>query len=37
MPRGTKFSAERIIGNLLEADAELARGKTMPEVVRKIA
>jgi putative transposase len=36
MPRGKKFTAEQIIGKLREAEVELARGKTMPEVVRKL-
>jgi putative transposase len=36
MPRGKKFTAERIIGELREAEAGLARGKTVPEVVRKL-
>jgi len=35
MPRGKKFTAEQIIGKLREAEVELARGKTAPEVVRK--
>ncbi len=37
MPRGKKFTAEQIIGKLREAEAEagLAQGKTVPEVVRK--
>jgi len=34
MPRGTKFAAEQIIGKLREV--ELARGKTVPDVVRKL-
>jgi hypothetical protein len=33
MPRGKKFTAEQIIGKLREA--ELAQGKTVPDVVRK--
>jgi putative transposase len=36
MPRGKKFSAEQIIGKLREAEVELARGKTLPEAVRKL-
>jgi hypothetical protein len=38
MPRGKKFTAEQIIGRLREAEVEveLARGKTVPEVVRKL-
>jgi transposase-like protein len=36
MPRGKKLTAEQIIGKLREAEVELARGKTVPEVVRKI-
>ena len=36
MPRGKKFTAEQIIGKLREAEVELARGKTVPEVVRKL-
>jgi DNA invertase Pin-like site-specific DNA recombinase len=35
MPRGKNFTAEQIIGRLREAEVELARGKTVPEVVRK--
>jgi putative transposase len=34
VPRGKKFTAEQIIGKLREA--ELAQGKTAPEVVRKL-
>ena len=37
MPRGKKFPAEQIIGKLREAEIELARGKTVPEVVRRLA
>jgi len=33
---GKKFTAEQIIGKLREAEVELARGKTMSEVVRKL-
>jgi transposase len=36
MPRGKKFTAEQIIGKLRESEVELARGKTVPEVVRKL-
>ena len=36
MPRGKKFTAEQIIGKLREAEVGLARGKTVPEVVRKL-
>ena len=36
MPRGKKFTAEQIIGKLREAEVELARGKTVPDVVRKL-
>jgi len=36
MPRGTKFKAEQILGKLREAEVELARGKTVPDVVRKL-
>jgi putative transposase len=36
MPRGKKFTAEQIIGKLREAEVELAQGKTVPEVVRKL-
>ena len=36
MPRGKKHTAEQIIGQLREAEVELARGKTVPEVVRKL-
>jgi transposase-like protein len=36
MPRGKKFTAEQIIGKLRGAEVELARGKTVPEVVRKL-
>jgi len=36
MARGKKFTAEQIIGKLREAEVELARGKTVPEVVRKL-
>jgi len=35
MPRGKKFKAEQIIGNLREAEIELARGKTVPEVIAR--
>ena len=35
MPRGKKFTAEQIIRKVREAEVELARGKTVPEVVRK--
>ena len=31
-----RFTAEQIIGKLREAEVELARGKTVPEVVRKL-
>ena len=34
-PRGGKRTAEQIIGQLREAEVELARGKTVSEVVRK--
>jgi transposase-like protein len=36
MPQGKKFTAERIIGKLREAEVGLAQGKTVPEVVRKL-
>lgn len=36
MPRGKKFTAEQIIGQLREAEVGLAQGKTVPEVVRKL-
>jgi putative transposase len=36
MPRGKKFTAEQINGKLREAEVELARGKTVPEVVWKL-
>ena len=36
MPRGKKFSAEQIIAKLREAEIELARGKKIPEVCKKI-
>jgi len=36
MPRGKKFSAEHIIAKLREAEVELARGKTVLEVAKKI-
>jgi len=36
MPRGKKFTAEQILGKLREAEVELARGETVPEVVRKL-
>jgi hypothetical protein len=36
MPRGTKFKAEQVIGKLREAEVDLARGKTVPEAVRKL-
>ena len=38
MPRGKNSTAEQIIGNVREAKAEveLARGKTVSEVVRKL-
>jgi transposase-like protein len=36
MPRGTKFTAERIIGKLREAEVEMSRGKKVPEVCRKL-
>ena len=35
MPRGKNFTAEQIIAKLREAEVGLARGKTVPEVVRK--
>ena len=34
MPRGKKFTAEQIVGKFREA--EVARGKTVPEGMRKI-
>jgi hypothetical protein len=37
MPRGKKFTAEQIIGELREAEVGLAQGMTVPEVVRKQA
>jgi len=36
MPRGNKFTAEKIIGKLREAEVRLAQGKTVSEVVRKL-
>jgi hypothetical protein len=36
IPRGKKYTAEQIIGKLLEAGVGLAQGKTVPEVVRKL-
>ena len=36
MPRGQKFTAERIIGKLRETHVELARGKAVPDVVRRL-
>jgi putative transposase len=36
IPRGSKFTAEQIIGKLREAEVELSRGKKVPEVYRKI-
>jgi putative transposase len=36
MARGKKFTAEQIIGELREVEVELARGRTVPEVVRKL-
>ena len=36
MPRGKKISAEQIIATLREAEVELARGKKVPEVSKKI-
>ena len=36
MPRGKKVTAEQIIGELREAEVELARGKTVPEAVRNL-
>ena len=36
MPRGKKFTAEQVIGKLLEAEVGLAQGKTVPEVVRRL-
>ena len=36
MSRGKKFTAEQIIGKLREAEVGFARGKTVPEVVRKL-
>ena len=33
--RGKKFTAEQITGKLRESEVELARRKTVPEVVRK--
>ena len=37
MPRGKKVSAEQIIAKLREAEVELARGKTIPDVCRKLS
>ena len=34
--RERKFTAEQIIGKLPETEVELAREKTVPEVVRKL-
>jgi transposase len=36
MPRGQKFQAEAFIAKLREAEVELARGKRVPEVAKKI-
>ena len=36
MPRGKKFTAKHISGQVRETEVELARRKTMPEVVRKL-
>ena len=36
MPRGKKFTAEKIIGKLREAEVGLAQGKTVSEAVRKL-
>jgi putative transposase len=36
MRRGKKFTAEQIIRKLRDADVEMARGRTMPEAVRKL-
>ncbi|MBM4021816.1 MAG: hypothetical protein FJ284_06170 [Planctomycetes bacterium] len=36
MPRGKRFTAEEINGKLRDAGVELARGKTVPAVVRKL-
>ena len=36
MPRVEKYTAEQIIGQLRDAEVELARGKTVAEVVRKL-
>lgn len=36
MPQGKKFTAEQIIGKLREAEVGFPRGKTVPEVVRKL-
>ena len=36
MPRGKQVSARQIIGKLREAEVELARGKKVPEVAKKI-
>jgi hypothetical protein len=36
MPRGKKFTADQITGKLREAEVGFARGKTVPEVVRKL-
>ena len=36
MRRGKKFTAEQIIGKLHEAEAGLAQGTTVPEVVQKL-
>jgi putative transposase len=36
MPRGKSVPAEQIIAKLREAEVELARGKKVPEVCRKI-
>jgi transposase-like protein len=36
MPGGRKFTAEQIIFKLREAEVELARVRTVPEMVRKL-
>lgn len=36
MPRGKNHTAKQIVGQFREAEVELARGKRVAEVVRKL-
>jgi hypothetical protein len=36
MPRGKKFTTEKIIGRLRQAEVGSAEGKNVPEAVRKL-